>query len=164
MQDVVPSLKVTKIFPDAETPTRAHSTDSGLDLRAYRFETLFTPTGPLDARESKEITLHMLDRVLINTGVKATVGPGYEIQIRPRSGLAVKNGLTVLNTPGTIDESYRGPLGVILINVSNTPHKITKGMRIAQMVVCPVVLSPVHLVEDLDVTVRGAGGFGSTGA
>lgn len=163
MPDVVPILKINKIFPDAEIPTRAHSTDSGLDLRVYRFETMFTPIGPLDARESEEITLHMLDRVLIHTGIKATVGPGYEIQIRPRSGLAVKNGLTVLNTPGTVDESYRGPLGVILINVSMTPQKITKGMRVAQMVVCPVILSPVQVVEDLDVTIRGAGGFGSTG-
>jgi len=161
-----PEVLIKKLFEDAKVPERAHPTDSGLDLSVYKIdrvynvnETLITPSG----EDADEWLLKPGERALVNTGNAATVGVGYEIQIRPRSGLALKNGLTVLNTPGTIDESYRGALGVIVINLSNTAQKISKGMKIAQMVVCPVTLSPVVIVTDLDETVRGAGGFGHTG-
>lgn len=165
---MTPTLKVKKLFDDAIVPKKAHSTDSGYDLTVYRFEILYKKFGgseiienPLDA---DTLTLIPGQRALINTGISATVGPGYEIQIRPRSGLALKQGLTVLNTPGTIDEAYRGMIGVIVINSSTVSQRLEKRMRIAQMVVCPVILCETDIVGDLNVTVRGEGGFGSTGA
>lgn len=161
----LPKIKIKKLFGDAVVPSRAHPTDSGLDLTVYKIEKLIMPGMTAGSPESDimEVNLQPGARALINTGVSATVGEGFEIQIRPRSGLALKNGLTVLNTPGTIDETYRGMLGVIIINHSAEVQKIVKGMKIAQMVACPVTLSDVEVVEDLDATDRGAGGFGSTG-
>jgi len=88
---------------------------------------------------------------------------GLEVQIRPRSGLALKHGVTLVNSPGTIDSDYRGHVGVIMINLGDAPFEITHGMRIAQMVVAPVIQADFTLVDDLDETARGAGGFGSTG-
>jgi dUTP pyrophosphatase len=164
----LPKIKIKKVLPDATLPTRAHSTDSGLDLHACRFEKVFFPTDT-DKESTREMTseeeLCLIPgcRALVHTGISATVGVGYEIQIRPRSGYALKQGLTVLNTPGTIDESYRGPLCVILINQSGVPQIIKKGDRIAQMVACPVALCEVEEVLDLDSTARNEGGFGSTG-
>ena len=100
---------------------------------------------------------------VIPTGLSVSIPKNFEIQIRPRSGLAVKNQISVLNTPGTIDADYRGELKVILINLSNTAFIIEKGLRIAQMVVCPIIKATLKEVETLEETKRGLGGFGSTG-
>lgn len=102
-------------------------------------------------------------RTLVPTGLRLAVPTGYEVQVRPRSGLALKHGITLPNSPGTIDSDYRGPLGVIVMNAGTEAFEITHGMRIAQMVVAPVVQARFTLVETLDETARGAGGFGSTG-
>lgn len=102
-------------------------------------------------------------RALIPTGLKMAIPQGLEVQMRPRSGLALKRGITLLNTPGTIDSDYRGPVGVILVNLGDEPVEVTHGMRIAQMVVAPVIQAEFTLVDELDTTQRGAGGFGSTG-
>jgi dUTP pyrophosphatase len=104
------------------------------------------------------------ERALVPTGLRLAVPEGYEVQLRPRSGLALKHGVTLPNSPGTIDSDYRGPLGVILMNAGAGPFRIEHGMRIAQMVVAPVVRADFELVEILDETARGSGGFGSTGA
>jgi dUTP pyrophosphatase len=102
-------------------------------------------------------------RALVPTGLMMAVPEGYEVQIRPRSGLALKQGITLVNSPGTIDSDYRGPVGVILINLGDTPFHVTHGARIAQMIIAPVVQARPHLVTSLDETARGAAGFGSTG-
>ena len=109
------------------------------------------------------ITLAPMGRVIVPTGLRVEIPMGFEIQIRPRSGLAVKHGITLANPPGTIDSDYRGPLGVALINLGGAPYTIHHGDRIAQMVVAPVVQARFVVVEALDHTARGAGGFGSTG-
>ena len=100
---------------------------------------------------------------IIPTGLMVSIPKGYEIQIRPRSGLAAKKKITVLNTPGTIDSDYRGEIKVILINLNNKTFEVQKGLRIAQMVVCPVIKAQIQEVDELNDTVRGKGGFGSTG-
>ena len=102
-------------------------------------------------------------RALVPTGLRLEIPLGFEVQVRPRSGLALKNGVTLANSPGTIDSDYRGPLGVILLNTSDVPFEVTHGMRIAQLVVAPVVQGVFTQVDVLDETARGAGGFGSTG-
>lgn len=102
-------------------------------------------------------------RVLVPTGFQMALSPGFEAQVRPRSGLALKHGITVLNTPGTIDADYRGEVGVILINLGQQAFTVTRGMRIAQMVIAPVSRVIVRPVPALDATERGEGGFGSTG-
>ncbi|MEQ9239847.1 dUTP diphosphatase [Roseovarius indicus] len=103
-------------------------------------------------------------RGLVPTGLRLAIPGGYEVQIRPRSGLALKHGVTLPNSPGTIDSDYRGPLGVIVMNAGQEPFRIEHGMRIAQMVMAPVVQAEFELAESLDDTARGEGGFGSTGA
>ena len=103
------------------------------------------------------------EKALIGTGLFFSIPDGYEIQVRPRSGLAAKNGVTVLNTPGTIDSDYRGELKVILINLGKETFTVNKGDRIAQIVAAPVTRAQFNSVETLDETERGAGGFGSTG-
>ena len=110
-----------------------------------------------------EVVLEPGERVLVPTGLRVGIPEGYEIQIRPRSGLALKHGITLPNSPGTIDSDYRGPLGVIVMNAGHEPFTIAHGDRIAQMVVAPVVVAQFDLVESLDDTARGTGGFGSTG-
>ncbi|MFT8421312.1 MAG: dUTP diphosphatase [Gluconacetobacter sp.] len=102
-------------------------------------------------------------RLLVPTGLCIALPPGYELQIRPRSGLALKHGITLPNTPGTIDEDYRGEIGIILLNTGDAPLDITRGMRIAQAVLAPVVRVAWHETESLDETSRASGGFGSTG-
>jgi dUTP pyrophosphatase len=102
-------------------------------------------------------------RALIPTGLKMAIPAGYEIQVRPRSGLALKNGITLPNSPGTIDEDYRGELGVILMNAGNEPFTVERGMRIAQAVLAPVTRGVWREVSALPESARGAGGFGSTG-
>ena len=103
-------------------------------------------------------------RALVPTGLRIAVPEGYEVQLRPRSGLALRHGITLPNSPGTIDSDYRGPLGVIVMNAGAEPFEIAHGARIAQMVVAPVVQARFEMRVDLDETARGTGGFGSTGA
>ncbi|MCZ4256330.1 dUTP diphosphatase [Sulfitobacter sp. G21635-S1] len=122
---------------------------AGADLRAN------LPAGP--------VTLSPAGRALISTGLHMAIPEGFEVQIRPRSGLALKHGLTLPNSPGTIDADYRGVVGVILLNTGTEAFEVTHGMRIAQMVVAPVVQAAFRVGETLDDTARGGGGFGSTG-
>ncbi len=111
----------------------------------------------------KDVTIAPGESALIPTGLKLEIPPGYEIQVRPRSGLALKHQITVLNTPGTVDADYRGEVCVILINHGKTPFIVTRGMRIAQLVLCQVVQARYELAQELTLTARGAGGFGHTG-
>jgi dUTP pyrophosphatase len=119
----------------------------------------------LDVRANlpEPITLKPLERRLIPTGLKVAIPVGYEIQVRPRSGLAFKHGVTVLNTPGTIDADYRGEIGVLLVNLSSEPFVVEHGERIAQLVVAKHEQISWEEVDELNETTRGAGGFGSTG-
>ena len=123
---------------------------AGADLRAN------LPEGP--------VTLAPGARTLISTGLHMAIPQGFEVQIRPRSGLALKHGITLINSPGTIDSDYRGIVGVIMGNMGQEAFTVEQGMRIAQMVVAPVVQAGFDLADSLDETPRGAGGFGSTGA
>ncbi|MEL6573252.1 MAG: dUTP diphosphatase [Pseudomonadota bacterium] len=108
-------------------------------------------------------TLAPGERALIPTGLRMAIPDGMEVQIRPRSGLALKNGITMINAPGTIDCDYRGPVGVLVVNLGHAAFEITHGMRIAQMVLAPVVQAQFAIVDSLENTTRGTGGFGSTG-
>ncbi|WP_208352715.1 dUTP diphosphatase [Pseudaestuariivita rosea] len=135
-------------LPTYETPGAA-----GADIRANL---------PPDQR-AQGITLPPMARALIPTGLHIEIPPGYEVQIRPRSGLALKHGLTLPNTPGTIDSDYRGPLGVILMNLGDQPFTVAHGDRIAQMVIAPVIQARFTAADHLSDTDRGQGGFGSTG-
>jgi dUTP pyrophosphatase len=110
-----------------------------------------------------ELVLAPGQRAVVPTGFALEVPPGYEVQIRPRSGLAAKHGVTCLNSPGTIDSDYRGPVGVVLVNLGQEPFVVRRGERIAQLIVAPVVQADFREVEALAVSVRGQGGFGSTG-
>ena len=110
-----------------------------------------------------ELVLEAGARALVPTGLRMAIPEGFEVQVRPRSGLALKHGITLPNAPGTIDSDYRGPLGVIVMNAGTEPFTISHGARIAQMVVAPVVRADFELVEDLSETLRSDGGFGSTG-
>ena len=110
-----------------------------------------------------DVTLGPGERALISTGLRVEIPQGYEIQVRPRSGLALKHGITLPNTPGTIDSDYRGPLGVIVMNAGDAPFVVAHGARIAQLVVAPVVQAWFTETDGLTDTARGAGGFGSTG-
>ncbi|PTE15679.1 dUTP diphosphatase [Pseudogemmobacter blasticus] len=116
-----------------------------------------------EADRAAGLTLAPMQRAICPTGLRVAIPEGYEMQIRPRSGLATKHGITLPNTPGTIDSDYRGPLGVALVNLGAAPYTIHHGDRIAQAVVAPVVQARFHLVQALDSTARGEGGFGSTG-
>ena len=126
---------------------------AGADLRANL---------PPEIR-AEGLTLAPMERRIAPTGMRVAFPPGYEVQIRPRSGLALRHGITLPNTPGTIDSDYRGPLGVLLVNLGAEPYTIHHGDRIAQMILAPVVQAVFEVVEALDDTVRGEGGFGSTG-
>jgi dUTP pyrophosphatase len=118
---------------------------------------------PIDLR-AQGVTLAPMQRLIVPTGIRVEIPSGYEMQIRPRSGLATKHGITLPNTPGTIDSDYRGPLGVALINLGDAPYIVHHGDRIAQAVIAPVLQMRFVVVERLSDTDRGAGGFGSTGA
>lgn len=131
-----------------DLPAYATVSSAGLDLKAV-----------LD----QPIRLQPLERKIIGTGLKIALPEGFEAQVRPRSGLAAKHGITVLNAPGTIDADYRGEIGVILVNLSNEAVEIAPGERIAQLVVAQYNQVDWELVETLDTTARGGGGFGSTG-
>jgi dUTP pyrophosphatase len=117
----------------------------------------------LRAALEQDLVIHPGERTLIPTGLQMALEHGYEAQIRPRSGLAIRNGITMLNSPGTIDADYRGEVKVIAINHGQEPFTVHHGDRIAQMVIAPVVQAQIEEVEELDETARGEGGFGSTG-
>ena len=131
----------------------------GLDLPEYATE----GAAGMDVLAAEDVTLSPGGRHAVATGLALAIPPGYEIQVRPRSGLALKHGITVPNTPGTIDSDYRGELKVILINHGATDFAIRRGDRIAQLVLAPVVRASWLKVDELDDTTRGEGGFGSTG-
>ena len=140
------TLAFKRVHPDAVLPAYAHPSDAGMDLRSVA--DLEIPRG---------------GRALVPTGLVALLPPGYEAQVRPRSGLALKHGVTVLNTPGTIDSGYRGEIGIILANFGEAAFAVKNGDRIAQLVIAPVTQPQVVEADVLDATDRGAGGFGSTG-
>lgn len=140
------SLKMLKLDAAATVPRYEHWGDAGLDLFALKHYEL--PPG---------------DRQLIQTGIAIELPPHTEAQIRPRSGLALNHGITILNSPGTIDAGYRGEIGVIVINHSPIPFTVTAGMKIAQMVIAPVLQVEVERVDALSASQRGKKGFGSTG-
>ena len=133
----------------------------GLELPAYA--TKGAAGMDLLAAVSTPVSIPPGGRALIPTGFCIALPPGYELQIRPRSGLALKNGITLPNSPGTIDEDYRGEVGVIVLNMGDEAFEVTRGMRIAQAVLAPVVRASWNEVTELDETARGSGGFGSTG-
>ncbi len=135
-----------KIDPAAELPEYAHLGDAGMDVRSVEDKTI--PPG---------------GRALVRTGLVMMLPPDAEAQVRSRSGLAIKYGVAVLNSPGTIDAGYRGEVGVILANFGEEPFHVEKGMKIAQIVVAPVVRAEIAETDEIDSTDRGAGGFGSTG-
>ena len=142
------TVGIKRLHTSAQMPVKAHESDSGYDLRAV-----------LDAA----VVLQPFQRMIVPTGIALQLPRFVEAQVRPRSGLAAKFGVTVLNTPGTIDSTYRGEVGVILINLSNEPFSIQPGDRIAQLVFSPVMDTTLVPVLELDTTARGDGGFGSTG-
>ena len=137
--------------------------DNGAELALPHYETAGSAGADIRAAVDAPLRLEPGQRALIPAGFAMALPTGYEAQVRPRSGLAVKNGITVLNAPGTIDSDYRGEVKVPLINLGQEPFVIERGMRIAQMVIAPVVQGDFAEVADLDETERGAGGFGSTG-
>ena len=139
-------LKFKRIHPDAVLPAYAHLSDAGMDVRSV--EDLVIPAGK---------------RALVHTGLVMLLPPMYEAQVRPRSGLALKHGVTVLNTPGTIDSGYRGEVGVILANFGDADFQVKKGDKVAQLVIAPVTQPEVVETDVIDETDRGDGGFGSTG-
>jgi dUTP pyrophosphatase len=131
----------------------------GLDLPHYATH----GAGGMDVVSAEDVTLEPGARRAVATGFALAIPPGYEIQVRPRSGLALKHGISVPNTPGTIDSDYRGELKVIMINLGGEPFAIARGDRVAQLVLAPVTRATWHEVAELDDTARGSGGFGSTG-
>ena len=133
------------------------------DIELPKYETNGSSGMDLSANIEKEIKIEPGKISIIPTGISVAIPKNFEIQIRPRSGLAAKSQVSVLNSPGTIDADYRGELKVILINLSNKTFVVKKGARIAQMVLCPIVRVVFKEVDSLDITGRGAGGFGSTG-
>jgi len=139
-----------KIINKSEHPLPSYQTEGSAGMDIY-------------ASVKNNIIINPLERVLIPTGLFIALPKGFEAQIRPRSGLAIKQGLTCLNTPGTIDSDYRGEINVILINLSNEVQTIKNGDRLAQMVIAKYEIGEWNLVDTLDETARGSGGFGSTG-
>lgn len=137
--------------------------DHAKDLPLPAYATPQSAGMDLLAAVSEPMTIAPQETKLVPTGLSIALPAGYEAQVRPRSGLALKNGVTVLNSPGTVDADYRGEIGVILINHSATPFVIERGMRIAQMVIAKHETIQWNVMEDLDTTARGEGGFGSTG-
>jgi dUTP pyrophosphatase len=140
------TLKFKRIHPDAVLPAYAHPSDAGMDVRSV-----------------EELAIAPGKRALVRTGLVMMLPQLYEAQVRPRSGLALKHGITVLNTPGTIDSGYRGEVGVVLINLGQEEFKVAKGDKIAQLVIAPVTQPEIVEAFDVDETDRGEGGFGSTG-
>ena len=141
-------ILVKKFDKHIKLPVYKTSGSSGMDLVAFT---------------KKKITINPSATVMIPTGIAVAIPRNYEIQIRPRSGLAAKKGISVLNTPGTIDSDYRGEIKIILINLSKKSFVVKSGDRIAQMILCPVAKGKLQEVKNLPRTIRGRGGFGSTG-
>ena len=141
-------ILIKRLSKEVSLPKYETSGSSGMDLAAYI---------------NNNVHLEPWKSEIIPTGISVSIPEGFEIQIRPRSGLAAKNKISVLNTPGTIDADYRGEIKVILINLSDKTFVIEKGFRIAQMVVCPIIQAQLEEVDELSETIRGEGGFGSTG-
>ena len=141
-------IQIKKLSNEVLTPKYETLGSSGMDIVAYI---------------EQDIIINSGDKALVPTGFSLSIPRGYEVQIRPRSGLAAKKGITVLNTPGTIDSDYRGEIKVILINLSKDKFTIKNGERIAQMVVCPIEQVSIEEIKELSETNRGTGGFGSTG-
>ena len=142
------TILVKKFDKNIKLPTYKTSGSSGMDLVAYI---------------KNKITINPGKTAIVPTGIAVAVPKNYEIQIRPRSGLAAKKSISVLNTPGTIDSDYRGEIKIILINLSKKSYVVKSGDRVAQMILCPVVKGKLLEVKNLPKTVRGKGGFGSTG-
>lgn len=140
------NLKIKKLVEDAIIPEYKTAGAAGMDVCAV-----------------EDVLLQPMGFKIVKTGLAMAIPHGYEVQVRPRSGMACKYGISVINTPGTIDEDYRGEIGVGLINLSQEPFKVEKGMRIAQLVINKVEQPQIEVVEELDETERGEGGFGSTG-
>ena len=143
-----PQIQIKKLHPDAQIPAYMTNLAAGLDICAL---------------PEKSLTLEPSQRCLVPTGLAFAIPPGYEIQVRPRSGLAIKHGISLVNSPGTIDADYRGEVCIILINHGQDAFTINPGERIAQLVVAPVCQACLVEVSDLSETARGAGGFGHTG-
>ena len=141
-------ILVKKFDKNIKLPSYKTSGSSGMDLMAFI---------------KSKITINPGNTAMISTGISLAVPKNYEIQIRPRSGLAAKKGISVLNTPGTVDSDYRGEIKIILINFSKKSFIVNSGDRIAQMILCPVAKGKIKEVKNLPRTVRGKGGFGSTG-
>jgi len=139
-------IQITKIKENAIIPKYAHEGDAGVDLYS-----------------AEDYVLKPGERILVSTGIKIAVPKGYEAQVRPKSGLALKHGISVANTPGTVDAGYRGEVGVIAINLGNEAYNIEKGKKIAQMVINKIEEAEFEEVDELDETSRNEGGFGSTG-
>lgn len=135
----------------------------GADLDLPSYATEHSAGMDLLAAVKDDVTLAPGKRVLIPTGISIALPEGYEAQVRPRSGLALKQGVTVLNSPGTVDADYRGEVGVILVNHGDAPFVVTRGMRIAQMIIASYARASWKQVENLEASARGEGGFGSTG-
>ena len=147
---VLVKVKRVRLNPEeVPLPRYMTSSSSGMDLCAAL---------------SEEVVLNPGERRLIPTGIAVSIPEGYEGQVRPRSGLALRHGITLVNTPGTIDADYRGEIGILLINLGNQPFSVRHGERIAQLVVAPVCRADVEWSEELDDTPRNQGGFGHTGS
>jgi len=140
------TLRFKRVHPDAVLPSYAHPDDAGMDVRSVA-----------------DLTIAPGSRALVPTGLVMLLPPQYEAQVRPRSGLALKSGVTVLNAPGTVDAGYRGEVGVILINLGSSDFQVKKGDKIAQIVIAPVTQPEILETDSVDETDRGTGGFGSTG-
>jgi dUTP pyrophosphatase len=142
-------VRFTNRCPDLDVPRRASAHAAGFDLRAAVDETTVLQPG---------------ERRVVPTGIAVAIPPGYEGQVRARSGLALKHGIALVNAPGTIDADYRGEIGVIVINHGSEPFTLNRGDRIAQLVIAPVIDASLEPVDVLDETDRGSGGFGSSGS
>ncbi len=141
------TLAFKRVHPEAILPAYAHESDAGMDIRSVA-----------------DVVIPARGRALVPTGLVVLLPPNYEAQVRPRSGLALKSGITVLNTPGTIDAGYRGEIGVILFNTTDADFQVHKADRVAQLVIAPVTRAEVVETDTIEATDRGVGGFGSTGA
>ncbi|MBS1713026.1 MAG: dUTP diphosphatase [Armatimonadetes bacterium] len=142
----MPTLLRVVLEPGAAAPDYASDGAAGLDVRSY-----------------EDVTLAPMERRLVRTGVRVEVPSGFEVQVRPRSGLAIKHGLALVNSPGTVDSDYRGEIGVVMINLGSDVVQLSRGERVAQLVVAPVERVEVVETDALSETTRGEGGFGSTG-
>lgn len=158
-------IEFKKLYDDVVVPEYATEGSAGFDLVIHNFKKYIiskTDKEPNIYPSSRDISLYPGDRLLIGCGFSVAISEGFEMQIRSRSGKALKEGLVVLNSPGTIDSDYRGEVGIILINHSNIHRIITKGDRVAQAIISPYIRVNFNIVEELSETTRGEGGFGHT--